>query len=83
ARLDLPPHPGAAATWHDLPPGSPAGSALVAAVREATIPADAQVWVAGEAASVQQIRTHLFDERGLDRARCTVRGYWKHGRTGT
>jgi NADPH-dependent ferric siderophore reductase len=32
---------------------------------------------------VQRIRKHLFDERGIDRARCTVRGYWKQGREGT
>lgn len=83
ARVDLPPHPGAALTWHDLPADAPPGAALAAAVRDAAIPTDAQVWVAGEAAAVQQIRTHLFDDRHLDRAQCTVRGYWKHGRAGT
>ena len=41
------------------------------------------VWVAGEAAGVQRIRRHLFEERGLTRAQATVRGYWKHGRAGT
>jgi NADPH-dependent ferric siderophore reductase len=76
ARVDLP----AAVTWLDLPDGAPPGAALVAAVGEADIPAAARVWVAGEAASVQRIRTHLFDERGLPRSQCAVRGYWKHGR---
>ena len=36
--------------------------------------------MAGEAAAVQRIRHHLFDERGLSRSHAVVRGYWKHGR---
>jgi NADPH-dependent ferric siderophore reductase len=83
ARVDLPAHPGAATSWHDLPDGAPPGAALVAAVRATAIDPGARVWVAGEAASVQRIRTHLFDDRSLPRAHCTVRGYWKHGRAGT
>ena len=39
--------------------------------------------MAGEAAAVQRIRKHLFDERDLPRSHCTVRGYWKHGRAGS
>jgi NADPH-dependent ferric siderophore reductase len=38
--------------------------------------------VAGEAAAVQRIRRQLFEDRGLPRPQATVRGYWKHGRTG-
>jgi NADPH-dependent ferric siderophore reductase len=83
ARLDLPAHPGADTTWHDLPDGAAPGDALVAAVRAIAIDPAARVWVAGEAASVQRIRTHLFDDRSLPRSHCTVRGYWKHGRAGT
>jgi len=41
------------------------------------------VWVAGEAASVQRIRKHLFDQRGMTRSAATVRGYWKQGRSAT
>ena len=41
------------------------------------------VWVAGEAAAVQKIRKHLFDQRGMSRSDATVRGYWKHGRSAT
>ncbi len=82
ARVDLPPHPEATVTWSDLPPGARPGDALVGAVTGADIAADARVWVAGEAAAVQRIRKHLFDHRGLPRTQCTVRGYWKHGRTG-
>ena len=68
--------------WYELPDGAGPGDALVAAVEAADIPAGARVWVAGEAAAVQRIRKHLFDERGLTRSQATVRGYWKHGRTG-
>jgi NADPH-dependent ferric siderophore reductase len=82
ARLTLPAHPRATVAWLDLPSGAPPGDALVAAVREAEIVPGARVWVAGEAAAVQRIRKHLFDERQLPRAQTTVRGYWKHGRAG-
>ncbi|MFM8303178.1 MAG: siderophore-interacting protein [Actinomycetota bacterium] len=81
-RTTLPAHPGATVTWHDLAdPGDP-GAAMVAAVRAETIGADDRIWVAGEAASVQRIRRHLFEERGVPRARATFRGYWKRGRLG-
>lgn len=82
ARVDLPPHAGADVTWVDLMDGADPGSALVDAVRGAAIAADAKVWAAGEAAAVQRIRKHLFDERGLARSQATVRGYWKRGRAG-
>jgi NADPH-dependent ferric siderophore reductase len=82
ARLALPHHPSATVTWHDLPPGSAPGDALVAAVVGADIDADTRVWAAGEAAAVQRIRRHLFEERGVPRSHATVRGYWKHGRSG-
>jgi NADPH-dependent ferric siderophore reductase len=78
ARLELP----ADVTWLDLPEGAPPGQALVAAVAAADIPATARVWAAGEAAAMHRIRKHLFDDRGLPRTQCTVRGYWKHGRAG-
>lgn len=81
-RLELPGHPRAEVEWHDLPPGAPPGDALVAAVGAADITEGTRVWVAGEAAAVQRIRRHLFDERGLPRRAATVRGYWKHGRSG-
>ena len=82
ARLDLPEHPKADVTWHQLPAGSEPGDALVAAV-EALDEVEEAVWVAGEAASVQRIRKHLFDVRGMTRAAATVRGYWKKGRSAT
>ena len=55
---------------------------LVSAVTGADIDHDTLVWAAGEAAAMQRIRKHLFDERGLARASAVVRGYWKRGRTG-
>lgn len=82
ARLLLPDHPEASIEWHDLPPGSSPGDALVAAVSRVELSEGTRVWVAGEAAAVQRIRRHLFQDRGLPRAQATVRGYWKHGRSG-
>jgi NADPH-dependent ferric siderophore reductase len=82
ARLTLPATPAVTVTWHDLAPGAPPGDALVAAVREADIDPGTRIWVAGEAAAVQRVRRHLFDERGVARADAVVRGYWKHGRRG-
>lgn len=82
ARHDLPHHPSAVAHWHDLPRGSPPGDTLVAAVGGADLSPGTNVWAAGEAAAMQRIRRHLFEGRGLPRARATVRGYWKVGRGG-
>jgi NADPH-dependent ferric siderophore reductase len=82
ARLALPDHPSATVEWCDRPPGSPPGSALVTAIAGADIAPGARVWAAGEAAAVQRIRRHLFEDRGLPRPQASVRGYWKHGRTG-
>jgi NADPH-dependent ferric siderophore reductase len=82
ARLELPEHPHTAVTWHEREPGRVPGDALVAAIESMQRPADA-MWVAGEAASMQRIRTHLFERLGLPRSAATVRGYWKHGRAAT
>ena len=82
ARLELPDHPGAGVRWLDLPPGAAAGDALVGAVADAAIDAGTRVWAAGEAAAMQRIRRHLFEERGLGRSAAVVRGYWKRGRGG-
>jgi NADPH-dependent ferric siderophore reductase len=84
ARHDLPKHAGATVEWHDLPAGAPPGDAVVAAVMGAAsdLTAGARVWAAGEAAAVQRIRRHLFQERNLPRSSAWIRGYWKHGRMG-
>jgi NADPH-dependent ferric siderophore reductase len=82
ARVALPEHPNATIQWHDAPDGAAPGDAIAAAVRAADLLPGTRVWVAGEAAAVQQVRRHLFEERAWPRAHCTVRGYWKHGRKG-
>ncbi len=82
ARLDLPAHADATISWHVLEEGAPAGEALVQAVVGMPLPTGVQVWAAGEAASVQRIRRHLFEERGLPRSQTSIRGYWKQGRAG-
>lgn len=81
ARIRLPEHPNTSLTWHDLAAGDPPGTALLAAVAVEDLGEAARVWAAGEAAGVQRIRKHLT-ERGIDRSRTTVRGYWKIGRAG-
>jgi NADPH-dependent ferric siderophore reductase len=82
ARIRLPERVGAAVEWHVLPAGAAPGDALVATVRSAGLTPDVHVWAAGEAASVQAIRRHLFGDRGVPRAQTSIRGYWKRGRTG-
>lgn len=82
ARIPLPDHPGAVIGWHCLPNGAPPGDALVAAIRSVELVPDTPVWVAGEAAAMQRIRTYLLEDLGLPRSRTTVRGYWKDGRAG-
>jgi NADPH-dependent ferric siderophore reductase len=82
ARLDLPAHPGADVRWVLRSPGAVPGEALVAAVLEEDVTDGTRVWMAGEAASMQRIRRHLFGTLGMSRAHATVRGYWKHGRRG-
>jgi NADPH-dependent ferric siderophore reductase len=82
AELTLPGHPHAAVAWWVLPSGATVGDALVAAIQGVELVPGTRVWVAGEAAAVERIRRHLFEERGLSRSEATVRGYWKHGRAG-
>jgi NADPH-dependent ferric siderophore reductase len=82
ARLALPDHARATVEWCDLPSGATPGAALVPAVAGADLAPGTRVWVAGEAAAVQGIRRHLFQDRELPRAQASVRGYWKHGRSG-
>jgi len=81
-RVPMPDHRGATVEWCDLRPGASPGDALVAAVGATDLAPGTRVWVAGEAAAVQRIRRHLFGDRRLVRSQATVRGYWKHGRSG-
>ena len=80
ARIELPEHPGATVRWYRLDDGALPGEALFAAVVGAALDPGSHVWAAGEAAAMQRIRRHLFDDRGLPRDHAVVRGYWKYGR---
>jgi NADPH-dependent ferric siderophore reductase len=68
--------------WVERSPDAAPGSALLDSLTAGPISPEARVWVAGEAAGVQRIRKHLFDERGVPRSRAVIRGYWKLGRAG-
>ncbi len=81
AGADLPSHPHLDVEWLVADPAAPPGTAMADAITEATLDDGTQVWAAGEAAAVQRIRRHLFEERGLPRSQAHVRGYWKHGRS--
>lgn len=63
--------------WHELPESAPPGETLLAAVTDADLGSGTFVWAAGEAAAVQRIRRHVFDEGGLPRSQTAIRGYWK------
>ncbi|MGH9000772.1 MAG: siderophore-interacting protein [Acidimicrobiia bacterium] len=82
ARRALPDHPSAAVEWHDQAAEGPPGGTLVAAVQNLDLVPGTRVWAAGEAAAMQRIRRHLFEEREVPRPQTWVRGYWKHGRSG-
>ena len=82
ARAPLPPRDATEVSWLELESGAAPGEAIVAAVLDLELVAGTAVWAAGEAAAMQRIRRHLFDERGLARTDATVRGYWKVGRGG-
>lgn len=82
ARIDLPDHPRSTVHWYDAVESGEPGAVVVDAVTALDEVAP-RVWAAGEAAAVQRLRKHLFDERGMSRSEATVRGYWKHGRSAT
>jgi NADPH-dependent ferric siderophore reductase len=73
ARRAVPEHPRAVVQWCD---------SLIDTLRDAELTGDTRVWAAGEAAAMQRIRRHLFEERGIARRQATIRGYWKQGRAG-
>jgi NADPH-dependent ferric siderophore reductase len=80
ARRQMPAHPRATVEWLELPQGAAPGDALLPAVAATEPDSGVRVWAAGEAAAMQRIRRHLFEDRGLPRPQVAVRGYWKHGR---
>ncbi len=61
---------------------SHATDALASVVSQFDWPAGAvQVFAHGERESMKALRPVLFDERGLDRDRVSLSGYWARGRT--
>ena len=82
ACLPFPERPGTDVGWHVRRAGAAPGDALVPAVCRSDLVPGTRVWVAGEAAAVQRIRRHLFEQQGLPHAQATVRGYWKNGSRG-
>lgn len=66
--------------WIDGSATAP-GAALADAFTGRAVDADTHVWAGGEAAAMQRIRRHLYETLGVERARATARGYWKHGRS--
>ena len=70
--IPRPPSPGTTPQADEPPGGSLRRTIEAAVIDNAT-----RVWAAGEAASVQAIRKHLFEQRDVPRAHTTIRGYWK------
>ncbi|WP_433235666.1 SIP domain-containing protein [Streptosporangium sp. CA-135522] len=77
--------PGVQVTWlyrGDRPPGR--SNAVEDAVRALVLPAGrGQIWAAGESLSIQSLRRHLLEERGLARDQVSALGYWNHPRSAT
>ena len=78
ARVDL--HRDVDVTWHIGSVASEADDALLRAIATADLSPATHVWAAGEAKTMQRIRSFLFREIGFPRSQATVRGYWKDDR---
>lgn len=80
-KIPLPQHPGASLTWHARPDGDAPGATIVAVAQGLdALPDTTRLWAAGEAASMQAIRNHLFKTLGVPRSQTSIRGYWKPAR---
>ena len=82
AQIVLPSHAQATVEWLEPSADGVPGDGLVAAIRSIALAPGTRTWAAGEAAAMQRLRRHLFEDRGLSRTAAFVRGYWKHGRAG-
>ncbi|MFE7593724.1 siderophore-interacting protein [Kitasatospora sp. NPDC057512] len=70
---------GVETVWLHRRSGAPG---LTGAVRAADLPdGRPYAWIAGEAASVRELRRHLVGERGMDRRAVCFMGYWRAGRS--
>jgi NADPH-dependent ferric siderophore reductase len=70
-------------TWlhHGGAPRS-VGRRLEQALQEFSLPdGNGRVWVGCEAGVMRDIRRHLLNERGMNRAHVHTQGYWKYGTT--
>jgi NADPH-dependent ferric siderophore reductase len=70
-----------AVTWvhHDGAVGQ-VGRKLEQTVRQFRFPeGNGRVWIGCEAGVMRDIRRHLLNERGMDRAHAHTQGYWKYG----
>ncbi len=82
ARIELPQRDGCELTWYVTPSDELPGTGLVDVIRGVTAVDDhTRIWAAGEAASMQAIRAHLFKTLGIPRSQASVRGYWKPARS--
>ncbi|GMQ98138.1 MAG: siderophore-interacting protein [Acidimicrobiia bacterium] len=75
ARVDL--HRDVDVTWHMTSERPTTEETLSMAIRTTELTPGMRIWAAGEAAEMQRIRKHLFNERGFRRSHATVRGYWQ------
>ena len=56
------------------------GERLESAVRAAKFPEGiGRAWVACEAVAMRNLRRHLLNDRGMERAAINTQGYWKFG----
>lgn len=75
--------PGRSATdihWVYRDGGTPPVDRVVADI--VLPPGDGFAWVAGEASMARRLRSHLIDERGLDKAWVKAAAYWRIGDVG-
>lgn len=78
AEVPMPSHPGRSLDWHLRKAGAAPGTALVeVAGRLDRLDESSRLWAAGEAASMQGIRNHLFKVLAVPRNQTSIRGYWK------
>lgn len=77
ARLELPSHPGLTVSWHDAEEEAGPCGQIRNAITTIEIDSGTRIWAAGEAAAMQAIRKHVFNERGVPRDHTSIRGYWK------
>ncbi len=72
-----------AVRWLHRGAAAPGTSPLLEdALRAAPLPPGrGRIWLAGHTPTVRRIRTHLLDERGVDRRALYVRGFWDRART--